>query len=692
MRAEQTLHIHARPSKVWEHVADPSRYTEWMRDITHFDRIGDGDTLTCGTRFSMRMKVGSAEVGGVIEIVELDECRDIAWHSVSGIDQRGRLRLREVEPGTTRVTFRVSYQSPGGVWGLIADRVSGPQVRRNLAESLQALRDRCEEQSGAAERRPDLLNFARNQLTALRVIADTGLLRPSRPDRFLAALVALYRWGLTLPGGFTAAAARWPETVAVIDERTSITYAEIDRRTNAIASELAAAGIREGDRVGVLCRNHAGFLEAMVATSKVGADVLLLNTGFARPQLRAVLGEERVTAIIHDAEFANLIGNAVPTRRRFIAWSDAQRSSPRSLERLAARGSIAEPSPPEKPSHITILTSGTTGAPKGASQSQPRSADPIIGILSRIPLRARETTLIAAPLFHAWGLAHLGLGVALSSTIVLHRQFDPERTLAGIEEHGASALIAIPIMLRRILELPKQTRERYDTSSLRVVAVSGSALPSELANQFMDEYGDILYNLYGSTEVAAATIANPQDLRAAPGTAGRAPFGTVIRLLDDQGREVPAGQVGRIFVKNDMLFEGYTQGSNGKETVDGLLATGDMGRLDEEGRLFIEGRSDDMVVSGGENVYPAEVEELLLQHPNIKDVAVVGVADEEWGGRLRAYVVTQKRSRLTEQAVKQHVKARLARHKVPRDVVFVDEIPRSSTGKVAKAQLQSGGE
>ncbi|TME50575.1 MAG: acyl-CoA synthetase [Chloroflexi bacterium] len=530
-------------------------------------------------------------------------------------------------------------------------------VRRNLRDSLVSLRERCEARSagdGATERGP--IDLARGQLSAARVLAEARVLRPSRPDRMLAALLALHRWGLTVPGGFSASAARYPDDVFVVDDAGTYTFAAIDRRTNALVNALHAAGVGEGSRAGILCRNHAWFVESLVALTKLGADVVLLNTDYAGPQLRDVLERERVNVIVHDAEYGATLTKVRPSTKRFVAWTDAKRPSTRTLQRLTEATPIAEPDPPEQPSRITILTSGTTGTPKGASRSQPHSADPIVGTLSRMPLRSRETTLIAA-------------------------------VLASIEGHHVTGLIAVPMMLRRILDLPRQTRRRYDTSSLRVVAVSGSALPAELATSFMDEYGDILYNLYGSTEVAAATIATPEDMRRAPGTAGRPPYATVVRLLDEQGRDVPQGSVGRIFVGNDMLFEGYTD-ADGADTMHGLMSTGDLGRMDADGRLFVEGRSDDMIVSGGENVFPAEVEELLQAHPHVADAAVIGVPDEEWGGRLRAYVVKRRGARLTVDDLKGHVRGHLARYKVPRDIVFVKSVPRNPTGKVLKAALR----
>jgi acyl-CoA synthetase (AMP-forming)/AMP-acid ligase II len=338
---------------------------------------------------------------------------------------------------------------------------------------------------------------------------------------------------------------------------------------------------------------------------------------------------------------------------------------------------------------VVILTSGTTGSPKGASRHQPRSLDPAAALFSRIPLHAREGTLIAAPLFHSWGYAHFTLGLALSSTLVLQRRFDPQATLAAIARWRPSTLVVVPVMLTRILELGPEAIGRWDTSSLRVIAVSGSALPGELALHVMNTFGDTLYNLYGSTEVAWATIASPAQLRAAPGTAGTAPHGTRVRLFDDRDAEiVTPGETGRIFVSNEMVMDGYTSG-DGKTMLDGLIATGDVGYLDTQGRLFVSGRDDDMIVSGGENVFPREVEDLLAEHPAVDDVAVIGVPDQEFGERLRAFVVRKDGAELSEEDVRAHVRENLARFTVPRDVVFVDVLPRNATGKVLKRELRA---
>lgn len=689
MRVDESITINCRPSTAWEVIGDPSRYASLISGVTRWEPTRATTPTGVGARYAMRMRAGSVDVGGEVEVVEYQPRCDLAWTGVTGIEQRGRWRIREVAPAVTRVTLRIAYQSPGGLTGLIADRLAAGQVRRHARQTLHDLRDSLE-RDGAASRSSGAggpAGFVAHQLRAAAILGAAGVLRPVRPDRALAAALSLHRWGLSLPGGYAMDAAMHPDDVAIIDDGGQLTFADVDRRTSALAVAFAQAGIREGDRVAMLCRNHRGIIEASTALGKVGADVLFLNTAFAAPQIAEVIRSEEVVAIIHDDEFAGLLKATVPPGRRFVAWSDAERPPRRSLERLMVSAGAREAPDPERTGRITILTSGTAGTPRGASRSQPRTADPAVAILAKIPLRAGEATLIASPIFHSWGMAHLGLGVILSSTLVLQRRFDAEKTLAAVERHRVTALAAVPVMLQEILDLPAKTLRRYDTSSLAVVAVSGSALPAELAGRFMDEFGDILYNLYGSTEVATATIATPEDLRAAPGTAGRPPMGTTVRLLDDEGREVQPGATGRIFVANDMLFEGYTGGGS-KDVVEGMMATGDRGRFDDDGRLFVEGREDDMLVSGGENVFPEEIEQLLLAHRDVVDVAVIGVPDERWGAPLHAFVVRRPRSKLTEEALRDHVRSRLARYKVPRGVTFVSELPRNATGKVVKRELE----
>jgi len=533
-----------------------------------------------------------------------------------------------------------------------------------------------------------LTDRAINALKSVHALGATGILRPQRPDRLVRTILALQRWGPTPAAGYTASAIRYANEVAVIDDLGTLTFAEVHRRSNGLAHAFSDAGIGEGDGVAVMCRNHRGFIETTVACSKLGANALYLNTAFAGPQITEVMAREKPVALVYDDEFADLVSEGGRRRKRFIAWHEGEgKPADPLLEDLIEGGDSSDVVPPAERGRVVILTSGTTGTPKGASRKQPDSLQPAAALFSRIPMRARERTMIAAPMFHSWGFAHFTLGLALSSTLVLRRRFDPEDALSATAQHECTTLAVVPVMLLRILELPEEAIARYDLRSLRVIAASGSALPGELALKVMDAFGDVLYNLYGSTEVAWATIATPADLRAAPHSAGRPPLGTVVKILDDDGHERKTGQTGRIFVANEMLFEGYTGGGN-KDLVGGLMSTGDVGHFDADRRLFVDGRDDEMIVSGGENVFPREVEDLLAGLPGVDEAAVIGVEDEQFGQRLKAFVVRGNGAKLSQEDVKSHVKSNLARYKVPRDVAFLKELPRNSTGKVLKKDLR----
>jgi acyl-CoA synthetase (AMP-forming)/AMP-acid ligase II len=523
-------------------------------------------------------------------------------------------------------------------------------------------------------------------LGGVKILADAGVIRPMRPDRVVKVIQTLARWGRSPAAGTISLANRFPDETAIVDELGTLSYRDLHERSNGLAHAFSDAGILEGDGVGVMCRNHRGFIETTAALSKLGADALYLNTAFAAPQLTEVVGREKPKGIVYDEEFGDLLSEAAKRRKRFIAWHDSDDLPYPTIGELIAGGDPSDVVPPEREGRATILTSGTTGSPKGASRANPQSMDPVVSLLSKIPLKARQKTHIAAPLFHSWGFAHFSLGLILGSTYVLRRKFDPEACLAEVARRRCDTLVVVPVMMQRILELPEDVRAKYDVSSLKVVAASGSALPGDLAIEWMDAFGDNLYNLYGSTEVAWASIATPEDMRAAPGTAGKPPRGTLVKLYDEDKNEVPPGETGRIFVGNEMLFEGYTGGGS-KDVIGNLMATGDVGRFDDGGRLFVEGRDDEMIVSGGENVFPKEVEDLLSRHDAVAEAAAVGVEDKDFGERLRAFVVLEEGKKASEDDLKGYVKENLARYKVPREIVFLDELPRNATGKVLKREL-----
>jgi fatty-acyl-CoA synthase len=523
-----------------------------------------------------------------------------------------------------------------------------------------------------------------HELYYANVCREAGIIHVEPPHRTLRTLKALAAYG-PVGGALASAAARSPQRVAIVDERGAMTYAELDRAVNAVANTWLAQGLRGGDGVSLLARNHRWFMVAMLAAAKIGAKIVLLNTDFAGPQIREVADREGTDLLVHDDEYSAFLDGVEPRLGRVRAWTDEPAAD--TLAALATSGSPAPPPKATEAAKLIVLTSGTTGTPKGAPRSTPKSLMAPGSLFDKVPFRGRETTVIGPPLFHALGLAHAVAALGLDSTVVLRRKFDPVTFLDDIATHRASAAIVVPVMLTRLIEVPQEERDARDLSALRIIFVAGSQLGGELCRRTMAAFGPVVYNLYGSTEVAYATIATPEDLQVAPECVGRSPRGTTVKLFDDDGREITqAGVTGRIFVCNGFEFEGYTGGGK-KEVIAGHMSTGDVGHFDEGRRLFIDGRDDDMIVSGGENVFPGEIEELLHSHPKVAEASVIGVDDEKFGKRLRAFVALLPGEEATEEEFKTLVKENLARYKVPRDVVFMDTLPRNPTGKVLKRRL-----
>jgi len=531
-----------------------------------------------------------------------------------------------------------------------------------------------------------------NELHYVRKMFEAGALKLESPQAVAAMAADLARWGEV--GMIPAVnARRTPHRVAVIDDEGAMTFRELDDSVNAVANCMVAMGVEGGNGVAILARNHRWFVIANYAAARVGARIVLLNTEFSGPQIADVADREGARLLIYDDEYAPVVSQANFELGRLRALgTNPDRDEPsgatdETLAEVIARSS-KEPAPkPTKHSSLVILTSGTTGTPKGATRHAPPTLAPIGGILSHVPFKSGEVTSLPSPMFHALGYLHGTLAMALGSTLLLRRRFRPLTIVEDIEKYGATALVVVPVMLSRILDALDNADRGYDMSTLRIVFVSGSQLGAELATRATKRLGPVIYNLYGSTEVAFATIARPADLEINPATVGPIVKGAKVKILDEQGNELPQGQVGRIFVGNAMPFEGYT-GGGGKQIIDGLLSSGDLGYFDDNGLLYVSGRDDEMIVSGGENVFPAEVEDLISGHPDVVEATALGVDDQEFGARLRAFVVKQKDSSIDEDAIKVYVREHLARYKVPREVIFLDELPRNPTGKILKRELR----
>ena len=519
-------------------------------------------------------------------------------------------------------------------------------------------------------------------------LVDRGIIEPLDIGAVVrsAKLARLYgpQATMAIQGG-----RRYADLPAVVDERGTLTYQQVDDQSWALAHGLQGLGLKEGSVVGLLCRDHRGLIVAMAGCGKLGVRLVLMNTGFAKPQFAEVCAREGVSVVMHDSEFLGLLDALPAELPRILTWVDDDAELPdgaQTIDDIVAANPTGPLPPPSKPGGSVILTSGTTGLPKGA----PRDAvSPFATaqIVDRVPFPRKGTMVIVSPIFHSTGWATYLVGAALGNKVVTARRFNAEGTLKLMAEHRADMLVAVPTMLHRMVELGPEVLAKYDTSALKVILIAGSALSPELSTRVQDAFGDVLYNMYGSTECAIATIATPAELRAAPGTAGRAPVTCEVVLYDENDQRVEgANRRGRIFIRNGAPFQGYTDGRT-KQIIDGYMSSGDMGHFDENGLLFVDGRDDDMIVSGGENVFPQEVENLLEERDDIAEVAVVGVDDVEFGKRLRAFIVAEPGASPDAAEIKLHVKNNLARHKVPRDVVFVDELPRNATGKLLRRVL-----
>ncbi|HEY5840022.1 MAG TPA: acyl-CoA ligase FadD12 [Mycobacterium sp.] len=518
-------------------------------------------------------------------------------------------------------------------------------------------------------------------------MARSGIIAPLRPDKYLRIAAAARREGLSVTTGFAMSAQRSPNRVALIDEIGELTFKQIDRRADALAAALQEFGPQT---VGIMCRNHRGFVESLIAATRIGADVLLLNTSFAGPALAEVVNREDVDVVIYDEEFTGTVDRALadkPDATRIVAWADNPLAHDTTVEKLIETHRGKHPSHHVGRGKLILLTSGTTGTPKGAKHSG-GGLNEMRTILERIPWRTDKTVVVVAPMFHAWGFSQLVFAASMACTVVTRNRFDPEATLELVDRHRAYGLCVVPVMFDRIMDLPDDVRRRYKGTSLRFASASGSRMRPDVVVKFMDEFGDIIYNNYNATEAGMIATATPADLRAAADTAGRPAVGTEIRILGPDFAEVPTGEIGQIFVRNGSQFDGYTSGST-KEFHDGFMASGDLGRFDSEGRLFVVGRDDEMIVSGGENVYPIEVEKTLTMHDAVAEAAVIGVDDKEYGQRLVAFVVLTEGAPVTPDELKQHVRDNLANYKVPRDITVLDELPRNNTGKVLRRELQA---
>ncbi|MBI2392432.1 MAG: AMP-binding protein [Deltaproteobacteria bacterium] len=546
-------------------------------------------------------------------------------------------------------------------------------------------------------------------VAARDVLTTTGVARTITP----AGVATLARRFITrtLPKGPTAIlsvhAAHKPDQEALVDlspagspgaispERspgasdTRLTFRQLDERIDRLARALLALGVRKGDKIAVMMRNGHRYLLTQWAALRVGAAVVQIGYRLKAGEVAHILGNAEPVVMIHDADLASVVGEATAQAGR----RPRTVTVPEGFDALLAR----EPDQRLRPegdgasAAVMVYTSGTTGRPKGAPRSLEKALhDSVLDFIRQVGIRTDERHLVVAPLYHSAAPVFIALIYALGGAVVMLEHFDPEQVLRAIDRERITSAFMVPTMLARLAALPVEVRRRYDTSSIRWLMSGAAPLPTDTARRIEEWMGPVLYNFYGSTETGLVTLALPGEHTARPGTVGRALLGNEIRLLDDDGREVKPGEVGELFVRSTMLVHGYHRDREATSQAmrEGFFSVGDLGRVDEAGYYYLADRKHDMVISGGVNIYPWEIEQHLHTHPEIADVAVIGVPDPDWGESLKAFVVRSPGSAIDAAEVQRYCKSALADYKTPRSVVFVDALPRLPTGKVLKRELR----
>ncbi len=486
-----------------------------------------------------------------------------------------------------------------------------------------------------------------------------------------------------------------PQKPALIYKDGVTTFAELDSLVDRLAHGLTRRGVRKGQSFLLLMKNKVEFVALAIAATRIGASAVSASWRAAPAELAYLVENSRARAIVFDHELAATVEAAelesfAPQLARFSVGGRVKGADLLSeLVDAAPSATYAPEKGADDDAAVVIYTSGTTGKPKGAVRKFPKDAfTQACTFISSTPMRADDVHLVTCPLYHSTAFGFLSLSHLLGCTAVIMDEYKPQSFMDACEKYKVSTVAIVPTMLQRLLDSGPEVFRSRETRSLRAVFSGGAPLSGQLAAAFMDEFGDVLYNFYGATETGLVTLASPRDLRDAPGTIGRTLPGNHIKLLDDEGRETNG--TGELYVKNDLLVAGYygDETATNDSIKDGHFSVGDLARKDRDGRYFIEGRKRDMIISGGVNVYPAEVEGALEAHPDVVEVAVVGVPDREWGERVRAFVVLRTGTAVDAGALTHYAKQRLSGAKVPRDIVLLDALPRNPTGKVLKRELR----
>ncbi len=493
----------------------------------------------------------------------------------------------------------------------------------------------------------------------------------------------------------SAHATAHPTKAALICGDDVLTYAGLEERACRVANVFAELGLQAGDRVATMSFNSIASFEVSSGLRKLGAVGVPVNFRLQGEELAYILNDSGAGAVCVGPELVErieairhlLTGNPVlltlanaPTPEGWL-----------SLEGRMRAVSPLIPAPPSEPGTgaTMIYTSGTTGHPKGAYRPQGLPVEQVLQTIELFTLRTDDVHLMAGPGYHSAVGFFASLTLACGATIVIMPRFEPELALQLIERHRVTTTFMAPILLQRIVDLPPEVQERYDLSSMRVIVVAAAPCPFSLKQRVIERFGEVLWEFYGATETGINTVLRPEEQLRKPGSVGRAAPGHEILLLDDEGRPVPEGTPGEVWVKNAWLATYYNRPDATAQAMrDGYLSVGDVAYRDAEGYYYICDRKVDMIISGGVNIYPAEIESCLAGHPAVADVAVIGVPDDQWGEAVKALVVLRPSARATEEELIDWCRQRIADYKRPRSVDFVDELPRDQAGKLLKRQIR----
>lgn len=472
--------------------------------------------------------------------------------------------------------------------------------------------------------------------------------------------------------------------------------AHIQALADRISARLNALGVQGMDAVAVMMRNCPEYAAAMIACRRAGVYLVSINWHFKAAEAGFILQDSGARVLLCHEDLLPQVSEGVPSGTQVVPVPvQAATGMPHTLEWLSDETCPPLPARSDVPFNSIVYTSGTTGTPKGVRRLPVETGAPapnVGAITATVYGVTRDSlALLSAPLYHSATMSYLVHCCTVGATVVLEPRFDAERSLQLIDRHAITHAYLVPTMYQRLLALPRDTRERYTVKSLRHVASTGSPCPEALKRQMIEWFGPIITEAYGSTEAGYTTFIDSHEWLAKPGSAGRALGDAEIVIVDDAGAALPQGQIGLIYVRQPAMPDfTYIGRETDRSAIgrDGLITLGDMGYLDDDGYLFICDRKSDMIISGGVNIYPAEIEAAFMAMPEVADVAVFGVPDDEFGESVAAAVQLRPKAVADAHAMQQTLRSQIAGYKVPRTIVFHDQLPREETGKIRKRQLK----